>query len=414
MSDRQLYVYVDLDGAPVLVGRLWARVRKGRESATFEYDDTWLKHPQKFALEPALALGRGPQHTPAGREIFGAMGDSAPDRWGRVLIQREERRKARADGRAPHTLFESDYLLAVGDLARLGALRFTEKEGRPYLASQVNIPPLMELKELLGAAMRFDADDDNDADLKLLLAPGSSLGGARPKASIIDRDGHLTIAKFPKHDDTIPVSPWEATALSLAAKAGIKTTDWRMETVAGRSVLLVRRFDRRDGQRIPFLSAMSMLGAADGDQHSYMEIADAIRQYGANAGEDCVQLWRRVIFNILISNSDDHLRNHGFLYGAGGWHLAPAYDLNPVPTDIKPRVLSTFIDEADGTASLDVALETASHYKLRPDMARNIIREVGAAVKGWRGTASGLGLSKNEIDRMASAFEHDDLRKATA
>jgi serine/threonine-protein kinase HipA len=208
MSDRQFYVYVDLNGEPVLVGRLWARVRKGRESASFEYDETWRKHPQKFALEPALVLGRGPQHTPAGREIFGAMGDSAPDRWGRVLIQREERRKARSDGRAPHTLFESDYVLAVSDLARLGALRFAEQEGGPYLASQANIPPLMELKELLGAAMRFDADDDSDADLKLLLAPGSSLGGARPKASIIDRDGHLTIAKFPKHDDMIPVSPW--------------------------------------------------------------------------------------------------------------------------------------------------------------------------------------------------------------
>ncbi len=398
----------------MLVGRLWARVRKGRESATFEYDDTWLKHPQRFALEPALVLGRGPQHTSAGRQIFGAMGDSAPDRWGRVLIQREERNKARKDGRAPHTLYEVDYLLAVGDLARQGALRFTEAEGGPYLANQVNIPPLKRLAELLGAAMRFDADDASDEDLKLLLAPGSSLGGARPKASIIDRDDHLAIAKFPKNDDTFPVSPWEATALSLAAKAGIKTTDWRMETVADRTVLLLRRFDRRDGQRIPFLSAMSMLGATDGDQHSYMEIADAIRQYGSNAEEDCAQLWRRVIFNILISNSDDHLRNHGFLYGAGGWHLAPAYDLNPVPTDIKTRVLSTFIDEADGTASLDVALETASHYKLRPDMARNIIREVGAAVKGWRETASRLDLSKNEIDRMASAFEHEDLRKATA
>ena len=294
MSDRQLYVYVDLDGAPVLVGRLWARVRKGRESATFEYDDTWLKHPQKFALEPALALGRGPQHTPAGREIFGAMGTPLLI-VGDAFLFSERNAAKHARTAARHTPSSSPNLtMAIShDLGPCAS----QKEGGPYLASQVNIPPLMELKELLGAAMRFDADDDNDADLKLLLAPGSSLGGARPKASIIDRDDHLTIAKFPKRDDTIPVSPWEATALSLAAKARIKTTDWRMETVAGRSVLLVRRFDRRDGQRIPFLSAMSMLGAADGDQHSYMEIADAIRQYGANAGEDFVQLWRRVIFN---------------------------------------------------------------------------------------------------------------------
>lgn len=414
MSDRQLFVYVDLQGEPLFVGRLWSRVRKGRESATFEYDDAWLKHPQRFALEPALALGRGPQHTQAGRLIFGAIGDSAPDRWGRVLIQREERRKARAENRQPRSLFEADYLLAVGDLARQGALRFAEAMDGPFLAAQANIPPLLRLAELLGAAMRVDADDASDDDLKLLLAPGSSLGGARPKASIIDRDGHLAIAKFPKHDDGIPVSPWEATALSLAAKASITTTEWRLETVAKREVLLLRRFDRRAGQRIPFLSAMSMLDAADGDPHSYLEIADAIRQYGASAEEDCAQLWRRVVFNILISNTDDHLRNHGFLYDpAGGWRLAPAYDLNPVPVDIKPRILTTAIDEGDGTASLDLALATAAHYKLKPEMARRIMREVGAAVAGWREAAGALGLSKNSIERMASAFEHEDLRQAT-
>ena len=415
MSDRQLFVYVDLEGQTHFVGRLWSRVRKGRESATFEYDDVWLRHPQRFALEPALALGRGPQHTQAGRLIFGAIGDSAPDRWGRVLIQREERRKARAENRQPRSLFEADYLLAVGDLARQGALRFAEAMDGPFLAVQVNIPPLLRLAELLGAAMRVDADDASDEDLKLLLAPGSSLGGARPKASIIDRDGHLAIAKFPKHDDEIPVSPWEATALSLAAKAGITTTEWRLETVAKREVLLLRRFDRRGGQRIPFLSAMSMLDAADGDQHSYLEIADAIRQYGASAEEDCAQLWRRVVFNILISNTDDHLRNHGFLYDpAGGWRLAPAYDLNPVPVDIKPRILTTAIDEGDGTASLDLALATAAHYKLKPEMARRIMREVGAAVAGWREAAGALGISKHSMERMASAFEHDDLRQTTS
>jgi serine/threonine-protein kinase HipA len=414
MSERQILVYVDLEGETQRVGRLWGRMRKGRESATFEYDDAWLKNPQRFALEPALALGRGPLHTPAGRQIFGAIGDSAPDRWGRVLIQREERRKAREESRALHALGEIDYLLAVGDLARQGALRFAEEEGGPFLAHQVNIPPLLRLSELLGAAMRLDADDASDEDLKLLLAPGSSLGGARPKASIIDRDGHLAIAKFPKHDDLVPVSPWEATALSLAAAAGITTTEWRLESVADREVLLLRRFDRRDGQRIPFLSAMSMLDAIDGDQHSYMEIADAIRQYGASPEADCAQLWRRVVFNILISNTDDHLRNHGFLYDpAGGWRLAPAYDLNPVPADIKPRVLTTAIDEDDGTASLELALATAAHYKLKAAEAKAIIREVGAAVARWRETASNLGLSHRDIARIASAFEHEDLKQAT-
>jgi serine/threonine-protein kinase HipA len=412
MTDRHVLVYVDLDGKPQLVGRLWGRVRKGRESATFEYDKDWLKNPARFPLEPALALGTGPQHTVAGRRIFGAIGDSAPDRWGRVLIQRDERRKAREANRAPHTLGEIDYLLAVGDTTRQGALRFAEQEAGPFLAAGVQIPPLIRLSALLNAAMRVSADKDTDADLKLLLAPGSSLGGARPKASVVDRDGNLSIAKFPQQNDLVPVSAWESVALTLAAKAGIPTPDWRLEKVGGRDVLLLRRFDRRDGKRIPFLSAMSMLDALDGDPHSYLEIADAIRQYGAKAEEDCAQLWRRIVFNILISNTDDHLRNHGFLYGPDGWRLAPAYDLNPVPLDIKPRVLTTAIDEADGTASLDVALETAAHYKLAPAQARGIVHEVGTAVAQWRATAKSIGLSAAEIDRMSSAFEHDDLKRA--
>ena len=292
-----------------------------------------------------------------------------------MLIQRDERRKAREENRAPHTLGEIDYLLAVGDTARQGALRFAAKEGGPFLADGVQIPPLIRLSALLNAALRVTADKDTDEDLKLLLAPGLSLGGARPKVSVIDRDGNLSIAKFPQKNDLVRVSAWEAVALTLAAKAGLPTPDWRLEKVGDRAVLLLRRFDRQVGQRIPFLSAMSMLDAFDGDPRSYLEIADAIRQYGASAEEDCSQLWRRVVFNILISNSDDHLRNHGFLYGPGGWRLAPAYDLNPVPLDIKPRVLTTAIDEVDGTASLNLALETAAHYKLTPDQARAIARE---------------------------------------
>ena len=414
MTDRELLVYVELDGGPQLVGRLWARSRKGRESATFEYDRSWLKHPARFPLEPALVLGHGPQHTAAGRQIFGAIGDSSPDRWGRLLIQRDERRKAREAKREPHTLNEVDYLIAVGDIARQGALRFTEKEGGPFLATGTQIPPLVRLAALLDASLRVSADSGTDEDLRLLLAPGSSLGGARPKASVIDdRDGQLAIAKFPKTDDTIPVIQWEATALSLAAKAGIPTPEWRVENVAKRKVLVLRRFDREKERRIPFLSAMSMLDAEDNDQRSYMEIADALRRYGAKPDEDCTQLWRRIVFNILISNSDDHLRNHGFLYDpAGGWRLAPAYDLNPVPTDIKPRILTTAIDEADGTASLDLAYAVATHFGVKPEKARTIASEVGAAVKDWRQVAKTLGLTASEIDRMASAFEHKELKKA--
>jgi serine/threonine-protein kinase HipA len=416
VTDRELLVHVDLEGRPQFVGRLWARSRKGRESATFEYDRSWIEHPSRFALEPALALSHGPHHTAGGRRIFGAIGDSTPDRWGRLLIQREERRKAREGNREPQTLDEVDYLVAVGDIARQGALRFAEAEGGPFLAAGVQIPPLVRLAALLGAALRVSADEETDEDLRLLVAPGSSLGGARPKASVIDdRDGQLSIAKFPKTDDLIPVVQWEATALALADHAGIRIPAWRVETVANRPVLLLRRFDRLKERRIPFLSAMSMLDAQDNDQRSYMEIADALRQYGSRPVEDCAQLWRRVVFNILMSNSDDHLRNHGFLYDpAGGWRLAPAYDLNPVPIEIKPRILTTAIDEGDGTASLDLAYSVAAHFGVKRDEARSIARDVGAAVKDWRQVAKGLHLSAREIDRMASAFEHEELKKAMA
>jgi serine/threonine-protein kinase HipA len=409
MTDKRLLVHLDVEGEPQLVGRMWVRSARGRESATFEYDAAWLRDPRRFALEPALVLSHGPQHTAAGRRLFGAFGDSAPDRWGRLLIQREERRKAREENRAPHTLTEADYLLGVADIARQGALRFSAREGGPFLAAGVLIPPLVRLSALLNAALHITADGGNDEDLKLLLAPGSSLGGSRPKASVIDRDGSLAIAKFPQHGDVIPVNRWEAVALTLAAAAGIATPEWRIEDVAGRPVLLLRRFDRLGERRIPFLSAMSMLDAEDNDQRSYLEIADALRQSGARPEEDCAQLWRRLVFSILIANTDDHLRNHGFLYDAtGGWRLAPAYDLNPVPLDIKPRVLTTTIDEFDGTGSLELAFEVAEHFGLKPNSARNIAAEVSAAVADWHTAAKRLGLSRDEIDRMASAFEYEE------
>ena len=413
--DKRLFVYVNLDGAQHLVGRLWAHHRRGRERASFEYDDSWLRHPARFALEPALTLGKGPHHTAPDRTLFGAIGDSAPDRWGRALIQREERRKARAEGRTPRTLDEIDYLLGVSDIARQGALRFAEQEGGPFLAAgdKAQIPPLVRLRELLDAVLRITADKESDEDIRLLLAPGSSLGGARPKASVIDQKGQLLIAKFPHHEDQIRISLWEALVLTLAAKAGIPTPKWRVENIGGKAVLILHRFDRADGRRIPFLSAMSMLGAIDNESHSYLEIADAIRQYGARAEEDCAQLWRRVLFNVLISNTDDHLRNHAFLYEAGGWRLAPAYDLNPVPVDIKARVLTLAIDEADGTASLDLVLGVAAHFGLKSDAPRKIAAEVGSAVASWRQEAKALGLTSKEIDRMASAFEHDALTQAT-
>ncbi len=413
--ETEVFVYVDIAGELHLVGRLWARVRKGRESATFEYDPGWLEYADRFSLEPALTLGPGPFHTPSGRSLFGAIGDSDPDRWGRVLMRRAERRRAERAGETPRTLMEIDYLLMVDDEARQGALRFARQEGGPFLAEHeaARIPPLNDLPRLLSAAEHVVGDTDSDEDLRLLLAPGSSLGGARPKASVRDRDGHLAIAKFPHKDDETNAVLWEGVALRLAAKAGIPVPDWRIESVVNKPVLLLRRFDRVQGQRIPFLSAMSMLGASDNESRSYLEFVDALRRYGASPKQDMHELWRRIVFNILISNTDDHLRNHAFLYtGPDGWRLAPAYDLNPVPTDIKPRVLTTAIDLDDGSASLGMAMSVVGYFELDENKAQVITAEVGRAVATWREEAARMGLTQAEIDRMASAFEHEDLREA--
>ncbi len=413
--EKDVFVYVDLAGVPHLVGRLWARVRKNKEGATFEYNDAWLKHPNRFSLEPALKLGPGPFHTGAETPMFGAIGDSAPDRWGRALMRRMERRRAECEGQGPRTLREMDYLLLVDDEARAGALRFAETEGGPFLRQEEakRIPPLLELPKLLSAAEHVMEETDTEEDLRLLFAPGSSLGGARPKASVREKDGHLAIAKFPRKDDEINTVVWEAVALALAKKAGIPVPTAHVETVAKKPVLLLRRFDR-DGQgRIPFLSAMSMLSAKDNETHSYLEIADALRQHGAAPRADMEALWRRIVFNILISNTDDHLRNHGFLYqGSDGWRLSPAYDLNPVPTDIKPRILTTAINEDDSTASLALAMSVAEYFELDAAKAREIAKQVGKAVSKWRNVAAQHGISRAKIDRMASAFEHADLKQA--
>lgn len=412
MTNKPILVYVQLERGPVLVGRLWSRLRKGQESASFEYDRGWLDHPEHFALEPALTLGEGSHHTAAGQALFGALGDSAPDRWGRMLMRRAARRHAEKAGKQPHTLGEIDFLLLVDDEARQGALRFASEEGGPFLATPVapRIPPVIELPRLLSAAEHVTSETETDEELQLLLAPGSSLGGARPKAVVRDRDGQLAIAKFPHHNDDCDVEMWEAVTLSLAGKAGLRIPPWRIETVAGKTVLLVRRFDRQGNTRIPFLSAMSMLGARDHEEHSYLEIADALRQSGAEPQDDWHELWRRIVFNVLVSNTDDHLRNHGFLYvGENGWRLSPAYDLNPVPIEVKPRVLTTSISFDDATASLELALAEAGYFGLNQTEAKRIATQVGQAVASWKREAAQFGLGAAAIDRMRSAFEHRDL-----
>ncbi len=413
--EQTILVYLDLEGMPIKVGQLWAHSRNERESLSFEYDRSWLNHPKRFTLDPALKLVTGAFHTSSDKPLFGAIDDSAPDRWGRLLMRRSERKNAQREKRKPRALTEVDFLLMVDDEARQGALRFKKEEQGPFLTTYGKnpIPPLVSVGKLLTAATHVLQESDTEEDLRLLLAPGSSLGGARPKASVKDKDGHLAIAKFPGKDDEIDVIGWEAVALTLASQAGIDVPEWRLESVGRKRILLSRRFDRKKNSRIPFLSAMSALSAKDNETHSYLEIADAIRQMSPSPQEDLKALWRRMVFNVLISNVDDHLRNHAFLYsGSSGWRLAPAYDLNPTPVDIKPRILSTAIDLIDPSASLELALSVAPYFGLENRPAKKIATEVGTAVALWRKTATKLKIKKAEIDRMASAFEHEDFHQS--
>jgi serine/threonine-protein kinase HipA len=422
MSEPAAFVHVDIGGVTRFVGQLYVTAAHGRtESATFRYDTQWIAASDRFALEPALALSRAPHHTLPGQSLFGALGDSAPDRWGQTLLRRAERMRAAAEGRAPRSLRAIDFLLGVTDTIRLGALRFALREGGPFVAPERegSVPPLVHLPRLLAASERFLEEANSDEDLRLLLAPGSSLGGARPKASVRDRDGSLLIAKFPNRVvDDYRVVAWEAVALTLADAAGLHVARHRLERAAERDVLLLSRFDRRGDAntvaRVPFLSAMSMLGAFDGETRSYPELADAIRQYGSAPRQDLRELWRRMVFSVLVSNGDDHLRNHGFLLdGVTGWRLSPAYDVNPVPVDVRPRLMSTALGtDGDLSASLEIAFESAPWFGIDPAEARTIAAEVGAAVSRWRDVATQFGIAAAEQSRMATAFEHDELALA--
>lgn len=412
--DREIEVHIDWAGEMRPVGRLWARARGPRQTSSFAYDPAWLAAPGAFALEPNLPLVRGDAHWDGG--LFNAFSDPAPDRWGRSLMGRRERATAKAEGRAPRTLLDADFLMLVEDQTRLGALRFRDMGGDAFQAADAQpVPPLVALPRLLGAARRIIDDEETEDDLRLLLAPGSSLGGARPKASVLDGEGQLLMAKFPSQNDDWPIPTWEAVAMTLADRAGVVVPPFRLHHVARRPVFMMARFDRTaDGRRRPFCSALTALGAADGETRSYLELVDVLRQDGADAPGDAAQLWRRMVFNILVSNTDDHLRNHGFLREPGGWRLSPAFDLNPMPTDVKRRIHAMALNEADQDASLDTALSVASHFRLDKAEAAAIAKDVGAAVSGWREVAATHGLRPNQIDRMASAFEHADLARATA
>ncbi|MCM0754206.1 type II toxin-antitoxin system HipA family toxin [Desulfovibrio aminophilus] len=407
---REILVFINLAGVDHRVGTLWAHAGKGRESATFEYAADWRASPLRFSLDPALAVGEGQFQTPAGRALFGAIGDSAPDTWGRALLRRRENHLAKAEKRAARALLEVDFLLLVDDALRGGALRFKEKADGAFSAHGGQVPPLLRLGDMLAASDRVVAEQETSEDLRLLLEPGASLGGARPKASVLDAEGRLHIAKFPKSGDPYDVPRWEEVVLRLAENAGIRVAKHRLENVAGRHVLLVQRFDRDDaGNRIPYLSAMSMLGAEDGQSRSYFEIVESLYEYGAEPERDTSELWRRMVFNILVSNVDDHLRNHGFLHvGAEGWELAPAFDLEITPADIKNPVnhQTSILPGAVGDASVENALQAAPDFLLSLEEARTVLQEVSTAVGGWRRVAQNVGLGSQEIDRMASAFGH--------
>ncbi len=407
-------VWVSIGGVDVRAGTLYPHRRRGgsAESASFTYLDEYIANPHAYSLEPGLPLEAGAHQSTIGHSMFGAFGDCAPDRWGRTLVKRREAAQARAEGREPGSLGEVDYLLGVRDDLRQGALRFRHDDGPFEAVEDRGVPALTDLPELLTLAARAEADSADLPDLQRLIRVGSSLGGARPKAHVRDADGNLAIAKFPSAaHDTWNVMAWEKVALEIAARAGITVPDSTLLNLADRSVLVVDRFDRTqdaDGGpagRVGYVSAMTMLQSIDGEQGSYLEIVEAIETRSSRATADLHQLWRRIVFSILISNTDDHLRNHGFLHEDGDtWRLSPAFDINPNP-EPGPKHLSTAIDLGDDTASVALALSVADYFRLSAEEANEVIAQVQTAVSRWAPVARQYGLSSQEITAMSWAFD---------
>jgi serine/threonine-protein kinase HipA len=393
------------------VGTIHFSPRRPDFAISFEYDRDWLTNADGFALDPRLELFAGEQHPPSSALTFGIFQDAAPDRWGRVLMERREGVRARREHRKVRRLGEMDFLLGVSDLTRSGALRF-RFEGR-YLddSKELAAPPVTSLRELAQVSLHIEdpgADEAPELErwLATLIAPGTSLGGARPKASFVDPGNSLWLAKFPSRDDRYDVGGWEFVVHQLAHKAKVLVPPARLEKLTGRySTFCVARFDRTGAQRRMFASAMTLLERRDGDSGaSYLDLAELLATHGA-AGcieIDLAQLFRRVVFNVLISNRDDHLRNHGFLRTHTGWRLAPAYDLNP---SIDKHEHALTLDGASADPSIDAVLDTAEFYRLTASQARTVVSEIRAVVSEWRATAQALGLSRAEQQRVESAFE---------
>jgi serine/threonine-protein kinase HipA len=400
----------------ILAGRMYSHRRQGVESTSFVYDGRFLASPDAYSLDPALPLAAGTLQTPASRALFGAFTDTMPDRWGRTLIRRAERARASAAGTTPQSMSEVDLLLGVRDDLRQGALRFRAEEHGPFLATEdAGVPALADLQVLLDIAARVEQDTADYGELRRLLRAGSSLGGARPKAHVLDETGRLAIAKFPSAStDTWNVMAWEKVALDLARDAGVTVPDSQLIRIGDRHVLIIDRFDRRGSSRIGYASAMTMLEARDGDQRSYLEIAAVVEERSPTATGDLRQLWRRIAFSILISNTDDHLRNHGFLHQHGdSWTLSPAFDLNPSPGG-GPRYLSTAIDFDDTRARIDTLLGVADFFRLDARSALDVLGEVSRATTDWRRIATSHGLAQRDLDDMEPAFEHAEAARARA
>ncbi|WP_395045047.1 type II toxin-antitoxin system HipA family toxin [Flavobacterium sp.] len=409
-TDIYVYAHWQEMPEPKIIGILSAQQAKGKKAFSFEYNKEWLKSVQKFLLDPDIQLYSGPQY-PNQKENFGIFLDSMPDSWGRTLMKRRETQQAKEKNEKPKTLYDIDFLLGVYDESRMGALRFKIDPNGDFLDSNktASTPPWSSIRELQNAASNFENDENNDEVkkwLSVLIAPGSSLGGARPKANILDNDKSLWIAKFPSKTDTTDKAAWEFLSYQLAIKAGIEMATCRIEKIMGNNnTFFTKRFDRENGERIHFASAMTMTGNNEDtirdNQASYLDIAEFISNHGTNIETNLHQLWRRIIFNIAISNTDDHLRNHGFMLTKEGWILSPAYDLNP---SIDKEGLALNIDTDNNALDYELAKSVGMYFRLDEKQMDTIIKEVIQAISNWKTIAKELGIPRSEIELMTKAF----------
>ena len=411
-KEKTIFVYDDFSMQnPILIGILYVNSLKGGESYSFEYDREWLKKTSlKITLDPELMPYSGRQY-PFGKTIFGLFSDSSPDRWGRVLMNKRERILAEKEGRKPAKLYDSDYLLGVYDETRLGGIRFKTEPNGAFLSDdkETAAPPWASLRTLEEASRNFENEDIalSEKWLNQLIRPGSSLGGARPKATVIDPKEQLWIAKFPSRNDENDSGAWEMVTHDLAEICGLHVPEAKLEKFSKLgSTYLVKRFDRILNKRVHFASAMTLLGKTDGasaaEGTSYLDIAAFIKSYGAQPKRDLIELWKRIVFNMAVSNTDDHLRNHAFIFTENGWRLSPLYDVNPVPYGDE---LSLNVDEADNSINIDLAIETAVRFGLSRTDATNDAKDILVIVReNWEKLAIAYGLSRRLIEEMRPAF----------